>query len=188
MSRFGRLAFTEDVKALQERYGSRAGYATYEAGEAAADARIGAQEMAFIESRDSFYLATVNSDGWPYIQHRGGPRGFLKVLTPLQLAFADYAGNKQYVTLGNAQTNDRVAMFLMDYPTQSRLKILGHLRTLEKEDEPSLYQALRPSDEYRARTERLFVVEISAWDWNCPQHITRRYTVEEIEEFLGHDE
>jgi uncharacterized protein len=181
VTRFAEFAFTKEVKALQERYHSRASYAKREANDAG-DASLGPEEIAFIESRDTFFWATINSDGWPYIQHRGGPKGFLQALDPRTLAFADYLGNKQYVTLGNLQTNDRVAMILVDYPTGDRLKILGHARAVDLENEPALVKRLRPPEGYPGRIERLFVIDVVAWDWNCNQHITPRYTIDELRE------
>jgi uncharacterized protein len=179
MTQFAKFAFTDNVKALQERYRSRASYARLEASDPD-DASLGADEITFLENRDSFFWATINSDGWPYIQHRGGPRGFLHVLDPRTLGFADYLGNKQYITLGNLQTNDRVAMIFVDYPTGDRLKILGHARAVDVEAEPTIAARLQPPADYRARVERLFIVEIVAWDWNCNQHITPRYTIDEL--------
>ena len=183
MPRLSSVAFTEEVRALQERYRSRAAYAKLEASETS-DGRLGPDEIEFIQDRDSFYLATVNSDGWPYIQHRGGPPGFLRVVNAKRLAFVDYGGNKQYLSVGNLRTNDRVAMILIDYPKQSRLKIWGHARVLDLEKDPELYDLVRPPKKYPARNERLFVIDVVAWDWNCTQHITPRYTLEEIDEML----
>ena len=179
MPGFPKVAFTDAVKALQERYGSRASYARKEATEG--DVDLTQEETAFIESRDSFYMATINSDGWPYIQHRGGPRGFLRVIDSKHLAFADYVGNRQYISAGNIATDDRVALFLMDYPHQERLKIFAHMRTISAEEDPELAAVLAPPPGYRAKVERIFLLEIVGWDWNCPQHITPRYTLEELE-------
>jgi len=161
MAGFAKIAFTDNVKALQERATSRAAYARMESRETG-DVSLGPDEIEFIETRDSFYLSSVNSEGWPYIQHRGGPRGFLQAIDPTHLTFTEYAGNKQYVTQGNLATNDRVALFLMDYPSKSRLKILGHAKFVDGR----------------------FAIEVVAWDWNCNQHITPRYTIEEIESMV----
>ncbi|HTV72660.1 MAG TPA: pyridoxamine 5'-phosphate oxidase family protein [Candidatus Acidoferrales bacterium] len=181
MTRFAQYAFTAKVKALQERYRSRAAYAKVEANETG-DGSLGPEEIEFVNGRDSFFMATVNSDGWPYVQHRGGPPGFLRAVDPKHLIFSDYAGNKQYVSLGNLETDDRVAMILMDYPTQSRLKIWGHARAITIESDPDLFNIVRPPKDYPARAERLFVIEVAAWDWNCHQHITPRYSLDELTE------
>ena len=130
--------------------------------------------------RDSLYLGSVTADGWPYVQHRGGPRGFLRVLDEKTVAFADFAGNKQYITTGNVQTNDRVALFLMDYPNQTRLKIIGHARIVEPGTDLALEAKVRPEN-YAAKVERYVVISVTAYDWNCSQHITPRWTAEEIQ-------
>ncbi len=133
---------------------------------------LGAGEIEFIGQRTSFYLATVNSDGWPYIQHRGGPRGFLKVLDEHTLGFADLRGNRQLITTGNVSGNDRVAMFLMDYHARRRLKVMGHARVLDVEDHEEIAERLSPATELRSRVERLFVIDVVSYDWNCPSYIT----------------
>jgi len=137
-------------------------------------------EAAFIATRDSFYMATTNSDGWPYIQHRGGPAGFLKVLGRNLLGFADFKGNRQLLSTGNVDGDDRVALFLMDYPHQERLKILGHARVLDAREHGDLAAQLSPAPELRSRVERLFLIDVVSFDWNCPQYITPRYTGAEI--------
>ena len=179
---FGSLVFTPAIKALQERLGSRRQY------ERLADSgretnRFGPDELAFIVARDSFYMSSVTANGWPYIQHRGGPAGFLKVIDDRTLAFADFAGNRQYVTTGNLTTDDRVALMLMDYPNQARLKILGHAETLEGAAASHLIDQVRDPG-YKAKVERVVVVHLEAFDWNCPQHITPRYTASELREAL----
>jgi len=138
-----------------------------------------ADEIEFIGLRDSFYLGTVSADGWPYIQHRGGPPGFLHVTGPSTLAFADYKGNRQLLSVGNVATNDRVSLFLMDYPQRTRLKILGHARIVDAREQPALADSLAAATERKA-VERLFLIDIVSYDWNCPQHITPRYTAEQI--------
>jgi predicted pyridoxine 5'-phosphate oxidase superfamily flavin-nucleotide-binding protein len=145
--------------------------------------KLTASETTFLEQRDSFYWATVGSNGWPYIQHRGGPKGFLKVIDDHTLAFADFAGNKQYITTGNLVTDDRVAMILVDYPLKARLKILGHARVLEA-DAAREWLAQHSADDKSARVEGVFIIDIEAYDWNCPQHITPRFTREEVETAL----
>jgi len=140
-----------------------------------------AEETDFIAARDSFYLATVTEDGWPYVQHRGGPPGFLKVLGPNQLGFADFGGNRQLVSTGNLTASDRVALFLMDYPRKERLKLLGHVRVLDAREHPELADQLTPAPELRNTVERLFLIDVIAFDWNCPKYITPRFTEAEIE-------
>lgn len=141
-------------------------------------------EAAFIAERDSFYMATVSESGWPYVQHRGGPPGFLKVIDDRTLAFADYRGNLQYLSAGNLSADNRVCLFLMDYPQRARLKILARVDTLALDDEPSLTaQVAVPG--YKAKLERIFRLHLETFDWNCPQHITPRFTEDEIAEAVG---
>jgi predicted pyridoxine 5'-phosphate oxidase superfamily flavin-nucleotide-binding protein len=175
---FGKLAFTPLVKKLQELHGSRAQYARMEKSGESQD-RLGEFEKEFLADRDMFYWATTGSTGWPYVQHRGGPKGFLKVIDDRTLAFADFRGNKQYITTGNLMTDDRVALILVDYPRQARLKILGHVEVFEGIKAENWLPRVRIPD-YKAVIERVFVIHIEAYDWNCPQHITPRYTEEEI--------
>ncbi|WP_205691957.1 pyridoxamine 5'-phosphate oxidase family protein [Caulobacter soli] len=143
--------------------------------------RFTPDEVAFIASRDTFYMASVSETGWPYVQHRGGPPGFLKVLDEVTLAFADYRGNRQYISMGNLDANDRVALILVDYPRRARLKILAHAERLSLDADPALLaQVTTPG--YRARPERIFRLRLAAFDWNCPQHIVPRFTEGEIEQ------
>lgn len=180
---FGSLVFTPVVKALQEKYGSRRHYARMESGAAARD-RLGPEETAFIAERDSFYMATVGANGWPYVQHRGGPKGFLKVIDDRTIAFADFGGNKQYISTGNLTTDDRVALIMVDYPNQTRLKILGRTEILTGERARDWIARLRdPAD--TSVIERAYVIRIEAFDWNCPQHITPRFTAEQVKEALA---
>jgi predicted pyridoxine 5'-phosphate oxidase superfamily flavin-nucleotide-binding protein len=179
---FGSLVFTPVVKALQEKYGSRRQYARMEEGESFPD-RLGPAETAFIAERDTFYMATIGSTGWPYIQHRGGPKGFLKVIDDRTIAFDDFRGNKQYISTGNIATNDRVALIMVDYPNQARLKILGRAEIVEGERAKEWIERLRERG-YQAVIERAYVIKLEAFDWNCQQHITPRYTEEEIREVL----
>ena len=175
---FGSLVFTAAVKSLQESHGSRRQYERWEADGSPTD-RLGPEDSEFIEARDSFYMATIGATGWPYIQHRGGPRGFLKVIDNRTLAFADFRGNKQYISTGNLLSDDRVALIFIDYPRQARLKILGRAKIFEGHEADSwLPRVLVPG--YKAVTERVYVIQIEAYDWNCPQHIVPRYTAEEI--------
>lgn len=175
---FAQIAFTPHVKAQQTRLGSREAYARREAGEGEV-AALGPDEIGFIEERDSFYQGTVGETGWPYVQHRGGPVGLLKVLDERTLGYADFSGNRQYVSAGNLAGNDRVCLFLMDYPRQRRLKILGRARVVEEANEPELIARLE-DPHYRARVERGIVIRIEAFDWNCPQYITPRFTEDEV--------
>jgi predicted pyridoxine 5'-phosphate oxidase superfamily flavin-nucleotide-binding protein len=179
---FGSLVFTSAVKALQERYGSRRQYERLEQ-RGTQHGGLTEQETEFLAERDSFYMATVGSTGWPYIQHRGGPPGFLKVFDAQTIAFADFRGNKQYVSAGNLATDPRVALIMVDYPNQARLKILGNAQILEGEEAHGTIERVRLPD-YKAAIERVFVIRVEAFDWNCPQHITPRYTEAEIQEAL----
>ncbi len=138
------------------------------------------EERSFIEARDSFYIATVSENGWPYMQHRGGAPGFLRVVSPTQLAFADYKGNRQMLSTGNLAANDRVALFLMDYPRRERLKILGRARVEDARQHPELLAQLAEPGT-RDLVERLFFIEVISFDWNCPKYITPRYTAAEVE-------
>lgn len=176
MKHFGDIAFTDHVKEEQAARGSRDMYAGMTA--RPAPDGFGEREAAFISLRDSFYMATVSEEGWPYIQHRGGPRGFLKVLSETQLGFADYRGNRQYVSVGNLQTEQRVSLFLMDYPNRARLKLLGRASVQEAADNPDLADAL--GIDGQGKVERLFTIEVEAFDWNCPQFITPRFTEAEL--------
>ena len=180
---FGTLVFTPVVQALQEKYGSRRQYARMAEGSQKAD-RLGAGEIEYISERDSFYMASVGSTGWPYVQHRGGPKGFLKAIDDHTLAFADFRGNKQFVSTGNLTTDDRVALIMVDYPRQLRLKILGHAQIFEGEAAREWIGRLREPG-YQATIERVFVIRVEAFDWNCPQHITPRFSEDEIRETLA---
>ena len=142
------------------------------------------EERVFIEARDSFYMATISENGWPYMQHRGGAPGFLRVVSPTQLAFADYKGNRQMLTTGNLAANDRVALFLMDYPRRERLKILGHTRVEDARQHPEIV-AQFAEPEARNLVERLFFIEVLSFDWNCPKYITPRYTAAEVEQAVA---
>jgi predicted pyridoxine 5'-phosphate oxidase superfamily flavin-nucleotide-binding protein len=177
MTRFvSDVAFTPAVKAAQEARGSRAGYAKMER-KGGWESRVTPELGAFLAERDSFYLATASADGRPYIQHRGGPKGFLKALDERRLAFADFGGNRQYISLGNLSENDQASIFLMDYSNQRRIKVWGRARVVE-DDAALLAQLVEPG--YKARPERAIVFEVEAWDVNCPQHITRRYAEDDV--------
>ena len=171
------IAFTPAVKAQQERFGSRAGYANMEERGGWQD-KVSPDLESFIAERDSLYMATTSSEGHPYIQHRGGEKGFLKVLDEKTLAFADFTGNRQYITLGNLSENNRAFIFLMDYENQRRVKIWGTAEIVE--DDAGLTDQLTSSS-YKARPERVITFTVEAWDVNCPKHIPRRYTEEQVQ-------
>ena len=173
------ILFNDAVKALQERHGSRASYLKLDAGADGTPDRLTAKELDYIALRDSFYMASVNGDGWPYMQHRGGPAGFLRHIEGNRIGFADYRGNKQYISTANLAGNDRVSLFLMDYPNKDRLKLVGHARSVELADDPELVTSLMPEG-YRAVPERAFLIDVIGWEWNCSQHITPRFTEAEI--------
>jgi hypothetical protein len=181
--RFAQLTFTDRVKAVQARYATRAQNQRFEASEIS-NTTLGAREQAFIAARDSFYLATVSETGWPYVQHRGGRPGFLKVLDAQTLAFADLRGNLQYQSVGNLEGNDRVCLILVDYPQRRRLKLLGHARSIElAEAAPALLEQLH-SDADGAQVERVMLIEVEAFDWNCARHITPRFSEGEVQDLL----
>lgn len=180
---FAEITFTSSVKAAQSLYGSRQANQGFELSEDAKNQLTG-REFEFIAERDSFYQATVSETGWPYVQHRGGPAGFLKVLDERTIGFADFRGNKQYLSVGNLNANDRISLILMDYPNRRRLKIWGRARIVHENEEPELIAQLEvPS--YRARVERGIVIHVEAYDWNCPQHITPRYSEAEIDKLIA---
>lgn len=184
MRRFADLLFTPDVAAAQERWGSRAAMSRLQPahdGPPVADDVLGPDETAYLQSRDSVFVATVGSSGWPYVQLRGGPPGFLQVLDEQQFAWADVRGNRQYVTTGNLATDDRLALLAVDWPTQSRMKVLGHAAVHSAVDVPDLARRLDVGD---GVVERVVVVTVSAVAWNCPQHIVPRYTAEEVQKAL----
>jgi hypothetical protein len=175
------IAITPSVRAAQEQMGVDHLWADFR-GERASD-RFTRSEELFIAARDSFYIASVSETGWPYVQHRGGPPGFLNVIDERTLAFADYSGNRQYISTGNFAANGRACLFLMDYPRRTRLKIYAHAEILALDAEPELTEKVSPQG-YRARPERLFRLRLDAFDWNCPQHITPRFTEAEITEAI----
>ena len=178
-SRFMDLMLTQDVQTAQARY---YGLSQARPGATPADT-FGEDETAFISEMDSFYLGSVSQDGWPYVQHRGGAKGFLKILGPSVLGFADFKGNRQLLTTGNLAHDGRVCLFLMSYPLQSRLKILGRAEVLASKENPELARVLIPLGREMA-TERLFRIKVEAFDWNCPQYITRRFTEAQVSEAM----
>jgi len=171
--------FTDAARDMQEQAGSRAAYARMEDGADGSPDLLGKKEAMFFAARDSFYIASVTEDGWPYVQHRGGPTGFLKLLEGNRLAFADFRGNKQYVSTSNLQAEPRVSLFLIDYPNRRRLKIIGKATIVELTDDPELVTSLISAG-YKAVPERIYVIDVTGFDWNCPQHITPRFTETEI--------
>ena len=171
------IASTPSVLAAQAANGSAGLYD--KAGANRAFDRFGPSEEAFIAARDSFYMASVSETGWPYVQHRGGPPGFLRVIDDKTLAFADFRGNRQYISLGNTNANDRVALIMVDYPHRRRMKLYAHIEARDLAADPALAERLRLPG-YRALPERAFLLHLEAFDWNCPQHITPRFTEAEI--------
>lgn len=176
---FASIAFTDAVKAIQEKNGSRASYARIEQ-HIYVDG-LTENEIDFISQRDSFYMATIGDNGYPYIQHRGGPKGFVKVLDTKRIAFIDFRGNMQYISIGNMATNNNVAIIMVDYPAKARLKLYAKAEIVELKDNAVLFEELNLGN-YKFKPERMMILHIEAYDWNCPQHITPRYTVEDIEE------
>jgi len=162
---FTKLAFTDSVKKVQERYGTRKSYARMEEG--GDQHELTQREIQYIQSRDSFYMATVGENGWPYVQFRGGPKGFLKIMDNTTIGYADFRGNRQYISVGNINSSQKAALILMDYPSQSRLKIWAESEVIYAEDDSELLKDLEVS-EYNAHVERLIIFKIQAYDWNCP--------------------
>lgn len=171
------IAMTPSVRAVQARMGADRIWQDFK-GHREFD-RFTENETAFIADRDSFYMATVSETEWPYVQHRGGPPGFLKLLDDRTLAFADYRGNRQYISTGNLAADDKACLFLMDYPRRARLKIYAHVETLELDADPALTELVTVPD-YRAKLERVFRLHLVTFDWNCQQHITARFTEQEV--------
>jgi uncharacterized protein len=179
-AKFMELVLTPAVQRAQDKYFGRH--------QVVADAQgtdvLTSDEADFIASRDSFYMGTVSETGWPYLQHRGGPPGFVKVLGPNLIGFADFKGNRQLISTGNLDIIDRVVLFMMDYPCRTRLKLLGHARVLDAREHPDLVDQLAP-ETLRNKVERLFLVQLVSYDWNCAQYITPRYTVAEVEKYTA---
>jgi predicted pyridoxine 5'-phosphate oxidase superfamily flavin-nucleotide-binding protein len=179
-AKFQKLTLTETVRRAQEHYYGR----SQDRDGTPENDPLTESEVRFIQARDSFYMATVSETGWPYIQHRGGQPGFLRVLSATTLAFADYKGNRQLLSTGNLAASDKVALFLMDYPQRTRLKILGHARVEDAREHPELVTRLA-EPAIHDKVERLFLLEVVSFDWNCPQHITPRYTVGEMRDVMS---
>lgn len=175
------IAFTPTVKTIQSRKGSRAAYARMEAA-GGWEKTITPDLAAFVSEVRSFFIATANGEGQPYIQHRGGPKGFLKVLDEQTLAFADFKGNRQFITQGNLEENPRAFIFLMDYAHRRRIKIWGRAEIVE--DNPTLLASLMPAD-YSAKPDQVMIFKLEAWDSNCPQHIPQRFDAEDVSRALA---
>jgi uncharacterized protein len=174
--KYMQLMFTPAVQQAQDKY-----FGKHQVIENAPEADpITPEDAEFFASRDSFYMATLSENGWPYMQHRGGPPGFVKVLGPNLIGFADFKGNRQLISTGNVAVDDRTTLFFMDYPRQERVKVLGHARVLDAREHSELADLLAPP-ELRSKVERLFLIQVVSYDWNCPQHITPRFTEVEIE-------
>lgn len=181
--KFYDLTFTPSVKMAQTRYGTRKNYVRFEGGEPDFHGLTDA-ETDFIEQRDGFYMATVGESGQPYVQYRGGPKGFLRSLNSTTLGYADFRGNLQYISVGNLIANDRAAIILMDYAGRSRLKLLARVEVRDLEQDSALTAQLTMPD-YKAKVERAMILHVEAFDWNCPQHITPRYTMDEIRQMTA---
>lgn len=177
---YQKITFSEAVKDKQSAMGSRSAY-RHDIQETDQADLFGSDETAFISQRDSFYMATVNEDGWPYVQHRGGPVGFVKILDETRFAIADYRGNRQYISVGNVAKDNRTSLFFMDYLNRRRLKVLARVHSIDMEDDPDTMSRLT-DDGYSAKVERGLVFELEAFDWNCPQHITERYALDDVKE------
>lgn len=180
---FMEFAFNDSVRKVQEKYGTRAPYQKMEEKNEFRN-KLTWQEKGYIKNRDSFYMSSVGENGWPYMQFRGGPKGFLKVIDENTLGYADFRGNGQYISVGNLNAAKKTVLFLMDYTKQERLKIWAEAEVFHAADHPDLLEKFRMPD-YEAVIERIFIFKVQAFDWNCPQHITPRYTREEIEEGLA---
>lgn len=180
-NQYHKIAFTPAVKALQEAEGSREMYAKYEASPKVMKTALGDAEQAYIAERDSFYLASVGETGWPYMQHRGGPAGFVKMLSDQEFGWAEYVGNRQYISTGNIAGDDRVSLFFIDYSSKTRLKVFGHARVIAPDN--SLMAQL--SQGSPAQIERGIAVKIESFEWNCPKYITERHRRADVDAALS---
>ncbi len=177
-NRYHEILFTEDVKSLQTQIGSRAMYERHEHLQGTHNADLGSDELAFIAAQDSFYMASISTSGWPYVQDRGGPKGFLKSIGGNCLAFADFSGNHQYISTGNVVADQRVSIILMDYTLRRRIKLLAHANVVENPDTSLVAKLSHPN--YVAPIERIVQLKIEAFEWNCPKYITERYPMEDV--------
>ncbi|MDX1490245.1 MAG: pyridoxamine 5'-phosphate oxidase family protein [Pseudohongiellaceae bacterium] len=180
--RYAQIVFTEQVRRLQEEKGSRESYARLDAIENS-NHMLSERESTFIAQRDSVYMASVGETGWPYLQHRGGPMGFMRVLAPNVLGYSDFVGNRQYVSAGNFMTNNRVALFFMDYLNRRRLKVMGRIQQVPEDDWETL--AKLEIQDYKAESERGYLIKIEGFDWNCPRHISPRFSKAEVQQLFG---
>lgn len=181
---FAEIAFTPQVRTVQEEQGSANANANFLLPHVEGRDRLGEAETEFISARDGFYQATVSETGWPYVQFRGGSAGFIRIIDETTIAYADLSGNRQYISAGNLRADGRISLILMDYPNQRRLKLWGRARLIEAADDPDLIASLHDGSG-SARPERAVVITIEALDWNCPQHIPRRFTLEELAQKLA---
>jgi len=182
MVNYGELAFSDAAKMLQEEFNSRDRYEQMEKN--GVSDGLTDNEILFINNQDHFYMASIGENGYPYIQHRGGPKGFLKVIDNLTLAFVDFSGNRQFVSVGNFATNSHVAVIMISYPHRARLKLYAEAKTVSLEEDPELFARIDPAS-YKHRPERMIILTVKAFDWNCPQHIIPRYTSEEVEQGMS---
>jgi len=178
---YSKLAFTEGIKSIQQRMGSRSAYERVE--KMSFKEGLTAVEANFIGQMDSFYMASYGENDFPYIQHRGGPQGFIKIIDSNTIGIVDFSGNRQYISVGNIAKNPKVSLILVSYPMQARLKIYAEAEIIEISDNADLYDLLKPED-YKFRPERMLIFHVKAYDWNCPQHITPRYTEQEMQPML----
>lgn len=181
---FAEIAFTPGVRAVQQQQGSARGYDKFLAPDTGGGQRLGPDEAHFVQARDGFYQATVSETGWPYVQFRGGPAGFLRVIDAKTIAYADYRGNRQYLSVGNLSGDSRISLILMDYPNRRRLKIWGRVRIIEGDDAADILSTLH-DPAYVGRPERAILISVEAFDWNCPSHIPQRLTATELEPRLA---
>lgn len=182
---YSQLAFTDEIKAIQDRMGSRKAYERHE--KQSYVEGLTEVEGSFISQMDSLFMASYGENGFPYIQHRGGPKGFLKVIDNRTIGFVDFSGNRQYISVGNLAHNPKVSLILLSYPLRARLKIYAEAEVVEINSNTGLFEQLKP-DDYRFKPERMILLHIKAYDWNCPQHIIPKYTVEEIEQLFRKDQ
>jgi uncharacterized protein len=181
-NRYLEIAATDSVKRVQERLGSRSAYARREGGPTVHQ-QLGPEEIAFIEAQDTFFLASIGETGWPYVQHRGGPKGFLQVLDQNTIAFPEFSGNRQYLSFGNILQDPRVSVFLIDFRLQERLKVFGRATLLERAEKPDLLKRLE-TENFPSKVERGIIIQVDAFDWNCSQYIVPRFSEEEVRSLL----
>lgn len=179
---YSELAFTDAIKKIQDRLGSRLSYERMQ--QRSYVEGLTENEIEFISQIDSFYLASFGENGYPYIQHRGGPKGFIKVIDHSRIGIVDFVGNRQYISTGNITVNPKVSLILLSYPLRARLKIYAEAEIINLEEDPGLYDFLQPED-YKFKPERMLIFNISAYDWNCPQHINPKFSIDEVKEMIA---